>query len=173
MVLHNFSPSTQNPDTLPREMLIPIAGILILTSNRVGILDEAFKSRIQLNLRYKALGRDQRLQIWKNFLERLRRLEEERLKDICQMARVSDPGYGIRIKEISDKVEELAEAELNGRQIRNAISTARELATYQCQSMGYEHLRLVINEAEKFDEYLLEVNKYYTADQIQRDKRER
>lgn len=154
-------------------MLIPIAGILILTSNRVGILDEAFKSRIQLNLRYKTLERDQRQQIWTNFLERLQRLEGKRLKNGCQTDRGPDPGYGIKIKEISDKIGELAEAELNGRQIRNAISTARELATYQCKPLGYEHLRLVINEAEKFDEYLLEVNKYYTADQIQRDKRER
>ncbi|KAI1061472.1 hypothetical protein LB506_011912 [Fusarium annulatum] len=38
-------------------------GIFILTSNRVGIFDEAFKSRIQLNLRYKNLDRDQRRQI--------------------------------------------------------------------------------------------------------------
>lgn len=173
MVQHSFSPSTRSASRLLKEILILIAGILILTSNRVGILDEAFKSRIQLNLRYKTLERDQRLQIWTNFLERLRRLEEEKLKNASQMDRAPSPGYGIKIKEISDKVEELAEAELNGRQIRNAISTARELATYQCKPMGYEHLSLVINEAEKFDEYLLEVNKYYTADQIQRDKRER
>lgn len=154
-------------------MLIQTAGILILTSNRVGILDEAFKSRIQLNLRYKTLKPDQRLQIWRNFLERHRRLEEERLKNVSQMDRGSDSGYGIKMEEISDKVEELARVELNGRQIRNAISTARELATYQCKPMGYEHLKLVIKEAEKFEEYLLELNENFTADQIQRDKRER
>ncbi|KAK7697421.1 hypothetical protein SLS64_013559 [Diaporthe eres] len=148
-------------------------GILILTSNRVGILDEAFKSRIQLNLRYKTLEWDQRLQIWKNFLERLQRLEQEKLKNAGRMSPGPDLGYGIKFKEINNEIEVLAKAELNGRQIRNAISTARELATYQREPMGYEHLKIVIKEAEKFDEYLLELNEYFTADQIQRDKKER
>lgn len=84
-----------------------------------------------------------------------------------------DLGYGIKFKEINNEIEVLAKAELNGRQIRNAISTARELATYQREPMGYEHLKIVIKEAEKFDEYLLELNEYFTADQIQRDKKER
>ncbi|KAK7728672.1 hypothetical protein SLS63_006533 [Diaporthe eres] len=149
------------------------SGILILTSNRVGILDEAFKSRIQLNLRYKTLEWDQRLQIWKNFLERLQRLEQEKLKNAGRMSPGPDLGYGIKFKEINNEIEVLAKAELNGRQIRNAISTARELATYQREPMGYEHLKIVIKEAEKFDEYLLELNEYFTADQIQRDKKER
>lgn len=43
-------------------------GILILTSNRVGTFDEAFKSRIQLALHYKNLSENQRSQIWSNFL---------------------------------------------------------------------------------------------------------
>lgn len=159
--------------SLRNQILTLTTGILILTSNRVGILDEAFKSRIQLNLRYKNLEWDQRLQIWKNFLKRLQRLEKERLEAVSQMARAPDPGYGIDFEDISSKVEVLAKVELNGRQIRNAISTARELATYQRKAMGYEHLKTVINEAEKFDEYLLELNAYYTADQIQRDKNAR
>ena len=46
-------------------------GILILTSNRVGTFDEAFKSRIQLSLRYKRLQRHQRKQIWLNFMSHL------------------------------------------------------------------------------------------------------
>lgn len=154
-------------------MLTLTTGILILTSNRVGILDEAFKSRIQLNLRYKNLEWDQRLQIWNNFLKRLQRLEKERLETVGQMVRAPDPGYGINFEEISSKVEVLAKAELNGRQIRNTISTARELATYQRQPMGYEHLKTVMKEAEKFDEYLVELNGYYTEEQIQRDKQTR
>ncbi|KAG6354986.1 hypothetical protein INS49_004067 [Diaporthe citri] len=159
---------------LERNALVTVfEGILILTSNRVGILDEAFKSRIQLNLRYKTLEWDQRLQIWKNFLERLQRLEQEKLRDVGHVYPGPDIGYGIKFKEISNEIEVLAKAELNGRQIRNAISTARELATYQREPMGYEHLKTVIKEAEKFDEYLLELNEYYTADQIQRDKKER
>ncbi|KAK4085061.1 uncharacterized protein Triagg1_51 [Trichoderma aggressivum f. europaeum] len=150
-------------------------GILILTSNRVGIFDEAFKSRIQLSLRYKSLDRSQRLQIWINFLKRLEQLENERLdaerredkKDSTML------GYGVNIDEIKDKVGELADESMNGRQIRNTISTARQLAMYQRKKLGYEHIQAVIEEANKFDEYLLELNKGYSADEIQRDKKER
>ena len=53
------------------------SGILILTSNRVGHFDEAFKSRIQLALHYKNLDQRQRWQIWRNFLQRLKDLEEK------------------------------------------------------------------------------------------------
>ncbi|PNP60836.1 hypothetical protein FNYG_14456 [Fusarium nygamai] len=55
-------------------------GILILTSNRVGTFDEAFKSRIQLSLHYESLTKNQRRTIWENFLNRLNNLEQENLK---------------------------------------------------------------------------------------------
>ncbi|KAG5659545.1 hypothetical protein KAF25_002104 [Fusarium avenaceum] len=143
-------------------------GILILTSNRVGIFDEAFKSRIQLNLRYKNLDRGQRLQIWKNFFIRLSRLEQEASKK-----EQNSLSYGVNVNEMTAKLDELADANLNGRQIRNAISTARQLSRYLKEPLGYKHLRAVIDEAKKFDEYLLELNRTYTADEIQRDKGER
>ncbi|KAL6799935.1 P-loop containing nucleoside triphosphate hydrolase protein [Trichoderma sp. SZMC 28012] len=150
-------------------------GILILTSNRVGIFDEAFKSRIQLSLRYKSLDRGQRLQIWINFLKRLEQLENERL-DAERRGDKKDGtmlGYGINIDEIKERLEELADESMNGRQIRNTISTARQLAMYQRKKLSYEHIQAVIDEANKFDEYLLELNKGYSADEIQRDKKER
>ncbi|KAJ3545952.1 hypothetical protein NM208_g2248 [Fusarium decemcellulare] len=146
-------------------------GILILTSNRVGIFDEAFKSRIQLNLRYKNLDRNQRLQIWSNFLLRLERIEAERVA--AGTKNTETHGYGVNTEEMKGKVEELADANLNGRQIRNAISTARHLARYRKEPMAYKHFEVVINEAKKFDEYLLELNNWFSADDIQRDKRER
>ena len=51
-------------------------GILILTSNRVGTVDEAFKSRIQLVLHYDNLTESQRRKIWRNFFNRLKSLDE-------------------------------------------------------------------------------------------------
>jgi hypothetical protein len=81
--------------------------------------------------------------------------------------------YGVNVDEIEAKLDELADANLNGRQIRNAISTARQLSRYLKEPLGYNHLTEVINEAKKFDEYLLELNRTYTADEIQRDKGER
>jgi AAA+ superfamily predicted ATPase len=51
-------------------------GILILTSNRVGTFDAAFRSRIQLAIPYPCLLKAQRRQIWNTFISRLQNLEE-------------------------------------------------------------------------------------------------
>lgn len=144
-----------------------IAGILILTSNRVGTFDEAFKSRIQLNLRYKNLSENQRLQIWKNFIDRIEKLDRLR---VAGASPVNIGGgrqdLGINADEIRRHIPELAQTNLNGREIRNAISTARQLAVYREQPLGYKHITSVIGEAKKFDEYLKELKHGYSADDI-------
>lgn len=117
-------------------------GILILTTNRVGTFDEAFKSRIQLALRYEPLGRDQRKQIWQNFLQRLRALGE---------------GDSIDFSEVTSHMDELAGYEMNGREIRNSITTGRQLAKYMKERMTFGHLKRAIGVTEKFDRYLAEV----------------
>lgn len=114
-------------------------GILILTTNRVGTFDEAFKSRIQLSLRYERLQRHQRKQIWLNFMSHLQELgEQER----------------INFNDIELNIDELAEYPMNGRQIRNSITTGRQLAKYQQVKMGFSHLKRTIILAGKFDKYL-------------------
>lgn len=130
----------------------------------MGIFDEAFRSRIQLNLRYENLDKGQRLQIWENFISRLEALQAEN--------KGSGPGLELNVKEIRDHVDSLATPNLNGREIRNVISTARQLAMYRGQPLGYSHLESVIVEAEKFDRYLTKLHGF-SADEIQQDKRER
>lgn len=49
-------------------VLVYYDGILILTSNRIGTFDEAFKSRVQLTLHYPPLKRSGRHRIWSNFI---------------------------------------------------------------------------------------------------------
>lgn len=127
----------------------------------MGIFDEAFKSRIQLNLRYQNLDKDQRLEIWRNFISRLERLA-------CNSG-----GLEIDANDIISHIDNLATPELNGREIRNAISTARQLARYRDQALGYNHLQSVIAEAEKFDQYLKNLHEGFTADERQNDKGER
>lgn len=127
-------------------------GILILTSNRVGIFDEAFKSRIQLALHYENLEKPQRIKIWKNFLTRLRMIGEE----------------NVDFETIDSYIDELAEYDMNGRQIRNAITTARQLAQYKRKPMTFGHLRHVIKVAGKFDHYLKDVHDEQSDDQIAR-----
>ena len=128
----------------------------------MGTFDEAFKSRIQLNLPYKMLDQNQRHQIWKNFLNRLAAMSQ---------ADGSASTIKINTKEILEHLDELAKHKLNGREIRNAISTARQLAAFREQPLGYEHLAAVIDEAVAFDDYLVEVQNGLTAEERARDSR--
>src|SRR5205807_7880714 len=53
-------------------------GVLFLTTNRTGALDEAFKSRIHLQLYYPPLGARQTREIWEMNIKRLKTIEEQR-----------------------------------------------------------------------------------------------
>lgn len=131
-------------------------GILILTSNRVATFDEAFKSRIQLALHYKPLKKAERLKIWKNFLNRLRAIEEQ----------------GIDFDDIECNLSELADKEMNGRQIRNILTVGRQLAKFQNKGgqkkgdLAYKHLRHVIKVAGQFDTYLKGTKEGMTGEQL-------
>lgn len=124
-------------------------GILILTTNRVGTFDEAFKSRISLALRYDKLNEDQRKQIWWNFLRRLEDLGEQE---------------SVNLDDLKSHVDELASYPMNGRQIRNSISTGRQLAKYKKTRMEFDHLKRSITLADKFDKYLAEVREGDTTE---------
>lgn len=122
-------------------MLEYYEGILILTSNRVGTFDDAFRSRIHIALHYEDLKPRSRKQIWLNFLSRLEDTEE-----------------GENVEGLRRRVDELAKHNLNGREIRNALSTARQLASYGGEKMGWEHLELAIKTVNDFGSYLRDVH---------------
>ncbi|KAJ3579511.1 hypothetical protein NPX13_g1058 [Xylaria arbuscula] len=146
-------------------------GILILTSNRVGTFDEAFRSRIQLTLRYENLTCTQRYTIWENFFRRLEKLENSRAAqlDCSSPTARSTSGFGFDFPDIRAHIAELADRNLNGREIRNAISTARQLAMYKREPMSYKHLERVIKETTKFEAYITELNRGFTSDEIAKD----
>ena len=129
-------------------------GILVLTSNRVGTFDEAFKSRIQLALHYPNLGPFQRLKIWENFIVRLEGLGEDM----------------IDFDDLKDHLEELAKHKMNGRQIRNAITTTRQYTQWKKAVLTYAHLKDVIEISGRFDLYLDKLNGGYTQDQLAEDE---
>ncbi|KAL3605320.1 hypothetical protein FPOAC2_00263 [Fusarium poae] len=146
-------------------------GILILTSNRVGTFDEAFKSRIQLSLHYETLTKSQRRTIWSNFLQRLSALEKTAVvKPITNRKRKYETERGINFDDIERHLADLAEEQMNGRQIRNAITTARQLAKFKDESMTYKHLEHVIKISRKFDKYIEKVRDSYSDDQVAREE---
>lgn len=128
-------------------------GILVLTSNRVGIFDEAFKSRIQLALHFPNLGPYQRLRIWENFIDRLASFHDS----------------SIDIADLRDHLDDLKEEKMNGRQIRNAITTARQYTEWKKTTLTYEHLRVVIDVSGRFDKYLDKLNGGFTQDELAED----
>ncbi|KXH59838.1 hypothetical protein CSAL01_08475 [Colletotrichum salicis] len=113
-------------------------GILILTSNRVGTFDEAFKSRIQVAIHYDNLTPKSRKKIWQNFFDMIEESTEE----------------DGSIPELQRRLDELAKEEMNGRQIRNALLTVRQLAKHRKERLDWEHLSQVIKTSAAFNKYL-------------------
>ncbi|KAI0876416.1 hypothetical protein GGS24DRAFT_451333, partial [Hypoxylon argillaceum] len=112
-------------------------GILILTSNRVGTFDEAFKSRIQVAIHYDKLTKKSRRQIWCNFFDM-----------------IEEKGEDANIPELERRLDELASEEMNGRQIRNALLTARQLAKHRDERLDWPHLSQVMKTSAAFNKYL-------------------
>lgn len=142
---------------------------------------------MQLTLRYKNLQEPQRKTIWGNLITHLERHQNQSRQRSKKLPSLNNEHNNINInggrrqpvkeleinaEEIRGNIDQLAEAELNGRQIRNAVSTARQLAMFRGESMRYGHLKKAIEELEKFSVYLKEV-KGLSEDLIQRDKRVR
>ncbi len=96
-------------------------GILFLTTNRAEVLDHAVLSRVMLKLNYPDLDLSARAAIWRTMLE----------------------SAGLLLVEGS--VEELAQTDLNGRQIRNLTRLARIL--YPEGLVTLEQMRGVLNYA--------------------------
>ncbi|KAL9106128.1 MAG: hypothetical protein Q9227_008828 [Pyrenula ochraceoflavens] len=102
------------------------SGILFLTSNREGSIDEAFKSRIHMALRYRPIDLDGTKQIWRNILRSIGQDND-------------DGNKNLRIEFEEDKLLDWARKHFqenengstwNGRQIRNAFQSAIALASY-------------------------------------------
>lgn len=110
------------------------SGILFLTTNRVGQLDEAFQSRIHLTLYYPSLDEKQTEQIFKVNFKKLRdtdairrkcngmpalQIDEEKILDFARRPFVNATNRASRNRSFS---------QWNGRQIRNAFHLASSLA---------------------------------------------
>ena len=95
---------------------------MFLTSNRINDFDAAFESRIHLTVHYPPLDTPSRLHVWKTFVQ-----------------------MGDLESRLSHKdLEALAKIELNGRQIKNIIKTARLLSKQEKAPLAMEHVEMVL-----------------------------
>ena len=96
------------------------SGILFLTSNRIDSLDPAFQTRITLALRYEPLAHDARAQVWKNLFIK--------------------SGFEDQVENGIIDPKSLAHAELNGREIKNALRLAMAMAAEDGKPLSQEIL---------------------------------
>ncbi|KAI4631995.1 uncharacterized protein J4E87_002703 [Alternaria ethzedia] len=138
------------------------SGILFLTTNRVGLFDPAFRSRIHISLYYPGLQKDATIRIWKMHLSRTQEIKGDqfkiRSKEILKFA-----------KEHYMELKKAGSGSWNGRQIRNAFQTAIALAEFETTEkndehgvghkphrveLSQEHFSTVAKASAEFDTYL-------------------
>ncbi|OMP85143.1 ATPase family AAA domain-containing protein 3B [Diplodia seriata] len=101
-------------------------GVMFLTTNRVAAFDPAFESRIHLTIDYPKLDLPSRLHVWKTFV------------------RPSDEGSRYASSITEEQLESLAAADMNGRQIKNVVKTARLLAAREKRMLALEDVEIVL-----------------------------
>lgn len=134
-------------------------GLLFLTTNRVGQIDDAFVSRVHIAIGYKTLSGEDRKRIWHGFFQKL-------IKERAGKIQVA-PGAKKWVLEMaaSDK------AQLNGRDIRNALQTAITLAEAEAEEdaefdpskmaivVDQSHFQRVLDISHKFHEYVRSIRR--------------
>ena len=134
-------------------------GLLFLTTNRVGQIDDAFISRVHIAIGYKTLTGPDRKKIWDGFLQKL---VKERAGKI-QVA-LSAKKWVLE-NAVSGK------SLLNGRDIRNALQSAITLAEAESAEdpefdpdkmavvVDQSHFQRVLDISVKFHEYVKSIRR--------------
>ncbi|KAJ7201265.1 P-loop containing nucleoside triphosphate hydrolase protein [Mycena pura] len=119
----------RSPNNVERNALVSIflrqleyyQGIMILTTNMARTCDTAMESRIHFCVHYSELNQEARLAIWKTFVARSK----------------------VTLKE--EDLVRLSELRLNGRQIKNAVSSAHSIALDENEPMAIDHIDTVLD----------------------------
>lgn len=111
-------------------------GVLFLTTNRVRNIDRAFYSRISVAIGFTKADLDKRVKVWTNLLS----------------------AAGITIA--ANDITALADADLNGRQIKNVIRTAATMAKLDGEAVTAARLKDEIEEATRFEREMLAAPDY-------------
>ncbi|KAG6835827.1 hypothetical protein H0H93_014300 [Arthromyces matolae] len=115
-------------------------GILFLTTNRVQAFDEAFLSRIHVALHFSELSQTSKEQVWTAFIGKLR------------VPHSISP----------EQIIELANRNINGRQIKNAVRTAQSLAVGRGENIEYRHFVETLDAMDEFTKEFEHLRKDYT-----------
>ncbi|KAI0854552.1 P-loop containing nucleoside triphosphate hydrolase protein [Xylaria cubensis] len=128
-------------------------GLLFLTTNRPGQMDEAFQSRIHITLGLPALDFEGQKQVWRIFINKLKLSENKDMQDDLRRS---------LLKFVRDELEDKLKSigyKMNGRQIRNCIRAATAIASKEERSLQQQDIIDVIELGKEFRNYMIEVNR--------------
>lgn len=150
-------------------------GILFLTTNRLGALDEAFKSRVHISIYYPPLDETQTMEIWKMNIGRLKEIEEEKSNSTGEEPLEVFEEDILRFAAEQFRHHSQGKGRWNGRQIRNAFQVAASLARFEMRTqyaddhkrtqnpgppprpkLGVDHFEAMARLTEEFDDYIIE-----------------
>lgn len=113
------------------------SGVLILTTNRINQFDIAVQSRVNLGIKYTNLSMHQKEQIFRQFIKDI---PEDKVEDREALQQwFSDEG------DANEWLEPL-----NGRQVRNVLFSAGNLAQRSGEVLTVEHLNVMAKHTAKF-----------------------
>ncbi|KAF1989339.1 P-loop containing nucleoside triphosphate hydrolase protein [Aulographum hederae CBS 113979] len=146
------------------------SGIVFLTSNRVGVFDDAMKSRIHLALEYAPPELSMRRLIWTQNLLAIPASESNLSLGLPSNINASAISAGINGEgdgetESSPLLDHLIRDKLNGREISNAVTTARTLARHREQKLELKHLEVVLKVRREFNASLVRIKKVREAEE--------
>lgn len=95
--------------------------------------DEAFQSRIHIALRYDGLDARAKRSIFKMFIDRVKAFGKLAVDEFTD-----------------DDLQTLARHELNGREIKNLIGSAQDLALSKGEALSMKHVHQVVDIHIKF-----------------------
>ncbi|KAL4932090.1 ATP-binding protein [Aspergillus undulatus] len=143
------------------------SGVIILTTNRVGEFDEAFRSRIHVCLYYPKLEERETKEIWEKNIQRIKQsglnmdIEDKKIRHFAD--------------EHWQRNFERPTRRWNGRQIKNAFQTAIALANWEFNEenddarlerplLKARHFRHIAKITAHFDDYISEIFGAYDED---------
>ncbi|KAJ0376892.1 hypothetical protein COL26b_004948 [Colletotrichum chrysophilum] len=122
-----------NPANANRNALVAVflkqleyfSGVVFLTTNRLRTFDAAMSSRIHLALGYKAPDAETRRLMWLQCLHKV-------------------PTDEIEFNDMDDASENFVSHRINGREISNAVNTARTIARFEGKKLQVRHINQVL-----------------------------
>jgi SpoVK/Ycf46/Vps4 family AAA+-type ATPase len=113
-------------------------GVIILTTTRVGALDESIEARIQVAIEYRDLIRKGRRRIWKDIIEE------------------ASKSHRVNTRDLMNHLPDLVDKPMNGKEILSAFKIAMQ-SVEDGDKLEWDHLAKSFRLAENFKSYLNKV----------------